>query len=142
KQDIQLALLGRDRLIEPVKVTWVRNVPLHGGDVGTDFSRGFVQFGLPAAGNKDIRALLYEAFGGGEANSAASSRDDGDLSFKSRHCYAALHLVALRSTISVPIGSLSFKITGHDARHHVTHPARQVAFTLGSQDCLSTSSAN
>jgi hypothetical protein len=33
KQDIQLALLGRDRLIEPVKVIWVGNVPFHGGDV-------------------------------------------------------------------------------------------------------------
>jgi len=33
KQYIQLALLGRDRLIEPVKVIWVRNVPFHGGDV-------------------------------------------------------------------------------------------------------------
>jgi len=32
----------------------------------------------------------------------------------------------LLSTISVPIGSLSFKITGHDARHHATLPASQV----------------
>src|SRR6202030_2096186 len=71
-------------------------------DVWADFRRGFVQLGLPAAGNKDIGALFHEALGGGEANAAASSRDDGDLSFKSRHCYAPLHLVALRSTISVP----------------------------------------
>jgi len=92
-------------LIEPVKVTWVRNVPLHGGDVGTDFSHGFVQFRLPAAGDKYIGALFHEALGGCEANSAASSRDDGDLSFESRHCYAPLHLVALRSRISVPTGS-------------------------------------
>jgi len=33
KQDIQLALLGRDRSIEPVKVIWARDDPFHGGDV-------------------------------------------------------------------------------------------------------------
>ena len=44
KQDIEIALLGSDRLIEPVKVTWVTNVPLY--SIRADFSHGFAQFGL------------------------------------------------------------------------------------------------
>jgi hypothetical protein len=52
-----------------------------------------------------LNLFLGMPLGGGEANSAASARDNGDLSFKSRHCYAPLHLVALPSRISVPIGS-------------------------------------
>ena len=42
--------------------------------------------------NKNMGALFHEALGGGKANAAASSRDDGDLSFESRHLLCSFTL--------------------------------------------------
>jgi len=84
KNHIDLAFF-RDGLVKTVEVIELGDVGLYAGHVRADLRDGLVEFGLPAAGDKNIGALFNEPLCGREADAAASACDDGDLVFQQRH---------------------------------------------------------
>ena len=62
--------------VEPIDVLRLAHVTLHAGGVVAEFLDRRVEFGLPAAGDEDVRALLDESLGGGETDAGAASGDD------------------------------------------------------------------
>src|SRR5262249_2333073 len=81
KQDVKAALLPLDAGEQPVEVREVRDVALHAGDVLADLPDRFVKLRLSAAGDEDVGAFRDEPVGGGQADAAVASGDDGDFPF-------------------------------------------------------------
>src|SRR5207247_10151001 len=85
EQDVILALLAGELVVEPVEIGEVGHVSLYCGDAVADQRYRLVQFRLAAPGDVDERAFFDEALGGGEAYTATAARDDSDFSLELRH---------------------------------------------------------
>ncbi len=64
ENNIDSPLQLSDGLVKTIKVSQVGNVPLNSRNVGADYLRGFVEFLLPSACDKDIGSLLDEKLSG------------------------------------------------------------------------------
>jgi len=62
----------RDGLVKTVEVTELGDVGLYTDDIRADFREGLVEFGLPAAGDKNVGPLFNELLCGREADAAAT----------------------------------------------------------------------
>src|SRR5215471_2999551 len=85
--------------VQPIKIREVRDIPLHPGDMVADLPYCGIQFTLTATGDVNIGALCDEALGRGEANTAATTCNDGDFSFQFVHVASPILTVSLGSRI-------------------------------------------
>src|SRR3984893_3997711 len=85
EEDIDLALLAGDLGVEPIEIGEVGHVTPHCSDAAADQRYRLIQFRLAARGAVDERSFFNEAFGGGEAYSAAATSDEGNFSLEFWH---------------------------------------------------------
>jgi hypothetical protein len=71
--------------IEPVQIFQARHVAHDRRNVSIDEACGLLQFFLPSPGDNDVRTFFHETLGCGQANAAATARDDCNLTFKLSH---------------------------------------------------------
>jgi hypothetical protein len=62
EEDVDLALLALNRIVETVEIIQVGGVALHAGDVFADELHGLIELVLAAAGDEDVRSLFDEEF--------------------------------------------------------------------------------
>src|ERR1700721_1011097 len=67
--------------IEPVQIFQARDVAHDRRHVSLDEGWGLLQLFLPSPPENDVRTFFHEALGCGQANPAASARDDCNLTF-------------------------------------------------------------
>ena len=67
--------------IEPVQIFQTRHVAHDRRNVSIDEACGLLQLFLSSPGDHDVRTFFDEALGCGQANPAASARDDCNLTF-------------------------------------------------------------
>jgi hypothetical protein len=75
KDNIELALLFLDLFEQPVQIAELRQIPLYSRHVGPNLFHRLIEFRLRTADDKDVGALLHEAFCRRQANAAVAARD-------------------------------------------------------------------
>ena len=77
-----------DRGVQPVEIFLLAHVALYAGGVVAEFLDRRIEFGLPASGDEDVRALLDESLGGGQADAGGAAGDYRRLALEKCHCRA------------------------------------------------------
>jgi hypothetical protein len=78
-ENIDPARLVADPFVEPVEILGIGRIRPDGGDVAADLGFGRLERVETPAGDEDVCAFRGEHFGGGEADPAGATRDDGNL---------------------------------------------------------------
>ena len=75
KKNVEPTFLLLDRCKHPLEIRETRYVATNASDAISNLFHGGIKFGLPPTRDKDMRSLRDEAFGGGQAETAAASSD-------------------------------------------------------------------
>jgi hypothetical protein len=85
-----------DSGVQPVEILGLAHIALHTGHVVADFLDRRIEFGLPPSADEDVRALLDESLGSGQANAGGTAGDYRRLALEEPH-RSCLSLVLDRS---------------------------------------------
>ena len=76
EDDVHHAFFVCDGAVEPVEIVQIGDVALNGRHVAADLAPRLVEFGSPATGDEDVRALGDEPPGRCQADPAAAAGND------------------------------------------------------------------
>jgi hypothetical protein len=82
---VQAATAVGDRGVKPVEILLLAHVTLHAGDVVADFLDRRIEFCLAPPADEDVRALLDEPLGSGQADAGSTAGDYRCLTLEKCH---------------------------------------------------------
>jgi len=90
EEDVDLALLTFDGLVETVEVGQVGGIALYAGDVSANELHGLIELVLAASGDEDVGAFFDEELGCCERHARGRCGDDCHFSFELAHIFISL----------------------------------------------------
>jgi hypothetical protein len=85
EHDVQAPAAVGHRGVELVEIPLLTDITLHAGDVLADFLHRRIEFGMTPSADEDVRALLDEPLGGGQAYACRTAGDYRSLALEKCH---------------------------------------------------------